>query len=77
MYSREGKAITNFHLTLPKKQGNLAQALTRDPYNFNFLTLDKPSESIDAIYEDGATNERHWSSSEHDVRPAIWVKLEK
>lgn len=41
LYSREGKAITNFHLTLPKKQGDLAQALTRDPYNFNFLTLDK------------------------------------
>lgn len=39
--------------------------------------IGKPSESIDAIYEDGATNERHWSSSEHDVRPAIWVKLEK
>ena len=39
LYEREGKAITNFNTTLPEAQGELAQALTRDPYNFDFLTL--------------------------------------
>lgn len=39
LYEREGKAITNFNTTLPEVQGELAQALTKDPYNFDFLTL--------------------------------------
>lgn len=39
LYERQGKAITNFALTLPQAQSNLAQALTRDPYNFDFLTI--------------------------------------
>lgn len=39
LYEREGKAITNFKNTLPEVQGDLAQALTKDPYNFDFLTL--------------------------------------
>ena len=41
LYERSGKAITNFTSTLPSTQGELAQELTKDPYNFNFLTLDK------------------------------------
>ena len=40
LYEREGKAVTNFKSTLPLPQGDLAQEITRDPYNFNFLTLD-------------------------------------
>ncbi|MBR4662614.1 MAG: DUF1016 domain-containing protein [Lentisphaeria bacterium] len=40
LYEREGKAITNFKSTLPLPQGDLAQEITRDPYNFNFLALD-------------------------------------
>ena len=40
LYEREGKAVTNFKTSLPSPQGDLAQELTRDPYNFNFLTLD-------------------------------------
>ena len=40
LYEREGKAITNFRASLPLPQGELAQEITRDPYNFNFLTLD-------------------------------------
>ena len=40
LYEREGKAITNFKASLPSPQGDLAQELTRDPYSFNFLTLD-------------------------------------
>ena len=39
LYEREGKAISNFNLTLPAPQSDLAQAMTKDPYNFDFLTL--------------------------------------
>ena len=39
LYERQGKAITNFAQTLPGIQGDLAQAITKDPYNFDFLTL--------------------------------------
>ena len=39
LYERQGKAVTNFALTLPKDQSDLAQAMTKDPYNFDFLTL--------------------------------------
>ena len=41
LYEREGKAITNFQTSLPLPQGDLAQELTKDPYHFDFLTLDK------------------------------------
>ena len=40
LYEREGKAVTNFKSALPLPQGDLAQEITRDPYKFNFLTLD-------------------------------------
>lgn len=39
LYERQGKAITNFSKTLPKIQSDLAQAITKDPYKFDFLTL--------------------------------------
>jgi len=39
LYERQGKAITNFNLTLPAQQSDLAQNLLKDPYNFDFLTL--------------------------------------
>ena len=39
LYERQGKAVTNFVLTLPSEQSDLAQAITRDPYNFDFLTI--------------------------------------
>ena len=41
LYERSGKAVSNFTETLPATQSDLAQELTKDPYNFNFLTLDK------------------------------------
>jgi predicted nuclease of restriction endonuclease-like (RecB) superfamily len=41
LYGREGKAITNFKNTLPLPQSDLAQQITRDPYCFQFLSLDK------------------------------------
>ncbi len=39
LYSREGKAITNFTETLPLPQSDLANQLIKDPYCFDFLTL--------------------------------------
>lgn len=39
LYEREGKAISNFELTLPEVQSDLAQALTKDPYNFDFISI--------------------------------------
>lgn len=39
LYEREGKAITNFNATLPAVQGDLAQQITKDPYNFDFLAM--------------------------------------
>ena len=39
LYERQGKAITNFSLTLPAEQSELAQAITKDPYNFDFISI--------------------------------------
>lgn len=39
LYERQGKAITNFGSQLPMPQGDLAQEITKDPYNFDFLTM--------------------------------------
>lgn len=39
LYERQGKAITNFSQTLPPAESDLAQAMTKDPYNFDFLTI--------------------------------------
>jgi predicted nuclease of restriction endonuclease-like (RecB) superfamily len=39
LYSRQGRAITNFDRTLPPPQSDLAKQLLKDPYNFDFLTL--------------------------------------
>ena len=36
---RQGKAVTNFDRTLPSPESDLAQDITKDPYNFDFLTL--------------------------------------
>lgn len=39
LYERQGKAITNFSATLPDSQSELAQAITKDPYNFDFISI--------------------------------------
>lgn len=39
LYDRQGKAITNFDKVLPSAQSDLAQEMTKDPYNFDFLTI--------------------------------------
>lgn len=39
LYSRSGKAITNYADKLPVAQGQLAQEMLKDPYSFDFLTM--------------------------------------
>ncbi len=39
LFQRQGKAITNFKNSLPAVQSDLANALLKDPYNFEFITL--------------------------------------
>ena len=38
-FARQARAITNFKRVLPDPQSDLAQQLTKDPYNFDFLNL--------------------------------------
>ena len=47
LYKREGKALTNFYQTLPSPQSDLAQQTLKDPYIFDFLTLDKEAREKD------------------------------
>lgn len=42
VHERQGKAVTNFQHTLPPPQSDLAFQLLKDPYFFDFLTLEKP-----------------------------------
>jgi predicted nuclease of restriction endonuclease-like (RecB) superfamily len=39
LYERQGKAVTNFAVTLPSPQSHLAQQTIKDPYVFDFLSL--------------------------------------
>ena len=41
LYKREGKAVSNFALTLPKPQSDLAIQTLKDPYIFDFLSMTK------------------------------------
>lgn len=39
LYERQGKALTNFNHTLPEETSDLAQELTKDPYDFAFTGI--------------------------------------
>ena len=39
LYERQGKALTNFSRTLPEESSDLAQELTKDPYDFAFTGI--------------------------------------
>jgi predicted nuclease of restriction endonuclease-like (RecB) superfamily len=39
LYQRQGRAATNFELTLPPPQSDLAREIMKDPYVFDFLSL--------------------------------------
>ena len=41
-HDRQGAAVTNFDTQLPQPHAQLAQDTLKDPYIFDFLTLDKP-----------------------------------
>ena len=41
LYARQGKAITNFDRSLPEEGSGLAREIVKDPYDFNFLTMEK------------------------------------
>ena len=40
LYERQGKAVSNFDRLLANPQSDLAKQTLKDPYNFDFLTLD-------------------------------------
>jgi DUF1016 N-terminal domain len=40
LYARQGKAINNFRQTLALAQAEIAEQILKDPYNFDFLTLE-------------------------------------
>ncbi len=39
LYERQGKALTNFSRTFPEESSDLAQELTKDPYDFAFTGI--------------------------------------
>ena len=39
LYERQGKSLSNFNNTLPSVMSDLAQEITRDPYNFAFTGI--------------------------------------
>ena len=47
LHSRQGKAVTNFSLTLPALQSDLANEMMKDPYNFDFLRLSEKIKETD------------------------------
>jgi predicted nuclease of restriction endonuclease-like (RecB) superfamily len=47
LHRRQGKAITNFDRALPPPQSDLAQEVTKDPYNFDFLMLGEKARERD------------------------------
>jgi predicted nuclease of restriction endonuclease-like (RecB) superfamily len=41
LFQRQGNAITNFDRILPSSQSDLAKQLIKDPYHFDFLSLNR------------------------------------
>lgn len=39
LYESQGESINNFSTVLPSPESDYARQITKDPYNFNFLTL--------------------------------------
>ena len=44
LFERQGKATTNFTQAMPPSQSDLARELLKDPYNFEFLTVQHDAE---------------------------------
>ena len=47
LFSRQGKAISNFKQTLPDGQAQIARQILKDPYNFDFLTLEPKVQELE------------------------------
>ncbi len=47
LINRLGKAQNNFELTLPKSHSDLARETLKDPYKFDFLTLEKDVQELE------------------------------
>ncbi len=47
LHDRQGQAVTNFAQALPPETSDLAQQILKDPYQFDFLTLDTPPKERD------------------------------
>ena len=50
LYSRQGKAITNFSITLPQPDSDLANATLKDPYCFDFLRIREKADEAEIEY---------------------------
>ena len=63
-HRRQGKAVTNFERTLPSPQSDLAAQLLKDPYIFDFLTLEKPFHelSIKPCFIEHENSLNEWNS---------------
>lgn len=44
LFQRQGGAVTNFERTLPPEHSDLSRSLLKDPYNFEFLTLQRSAQ---------------------------------
>ena len=47
LYGRQGKAVTNFNLTLPAPQSDLANEMMKSPYNFAFIRMSEKVRETD------------------------------
>jgi predicted nuclease of restriction endonuclease-like (RecB) superfamily len=47
LFERQGKSVTNFLNTLPNPQSDLAKQTLKDPYIFDFLTLEKGVQELE------------------------------
>lgn len=47
LYEAQGKATTNFELTMPKPQSDLSRELFKNPYNLEFLDISAEAEERD------------------------------
>ena len=66
LYERQGKALTNFNRTLPDETSELAQELTKDPYDFAFTgitTASKPNMPWNRAASRLASRNTSWKSS--------------
>ena len=76
LYDRQGKAISNFAYALPAAQSNLAQEMTKDPYNFDFNQeeYEKMSHAANP-YGDGHACERIADVLEYGEVKAIKIRM--